>query len=53
MPSRTVNAPDWGHAQLRAAVDAAGVALWSWNIDTNCGSAWKIDPYLGVIGVQK
>jgi len=35
MPARSFNAPEWGHAQLRAAVDAAGVALWSWNIDTN------------------
>jgi len=35
MPSRTTNPPKWGHAELRAAVDAAGVALWSWNIDSN------------------
>jgi two-component sensor histidine kinase len=25
----------WGERQLRAAVDAAGVALWSWNVDTD------------------
>jgi two-component sensor histidine kinase len=25
----------WGEKQLRAAVDAAGVALWSWNVDTD------------------
>lgn len=35
MPSRAFQPPKWGHKQLRAAVDAAGVALWSWNIDTN------------------
>lgn len=25
----------WGARQLRLAVDAAGVALWSWNVDTD------------------
>jgi two-component sensor histidine kinase len=25
----------WGEKQLRAAVQAAGVALWSWNVDTD------------------
>lgn len=35
MPSMAFHPPKWGHKQLRAAVDAAGVALWSWNIDTN------------------
>jgi len=34
--------PNWGHEQLRAAVDAAGVALWSWNIDTN---NFDMDPH--------
>lgn len=42
MPSRAINPPDWGHAQLRAAVDAAGVALWSWNIETN---KFAMDPH--------
>lgn len=35
MPSSNADLPTWGHAELRAAVDAAGVALWSWDIDTN------------------
>jgi hypothetical protein len=25
----------WGPRQLRLAIDAAGVALWSWNVDTD------------------
>jgi len=25
----------WGHEDLRRAIDAAGVALWSWNVDTD------------------
>lgn len=27
--------PDWNSAHLRLAIEAAGVALWSWNVDTN------------------
>ena len=42
MPSRAVQPPKWGHKQLRAAVDAACVALWSWNIDTN---RFAMDPH--------
>lgn len=26
---------DWGPEQLRHALDAAGVAMWSWNVDTD------------------
>ncbi|WP_197995247.1 hypothetical protein [Neorhizobium galegae] len=26
---------DWGPEQLRHALDSAGVALWSWNVDTD------------------
>lgn len=26
---------EWKHADLRRAVDAAGVAMWSWNVDTD------------------
>lgn len=33
---------EWGYKQLRAAVDAAGVALWSWNLDTN---HFAMDPH--------
>ena len=28
-------APEWDHADLRRAVDAAGVAMWLWNVDTD------------------
>ena len=27
--------PVWDHRHLRLAITAAGVALWSWNVDTN------------------
>src|SRR5436309_13697247 len=27
--------PVWDEKHLRAATDAAGVALWSWNVDTD------------------
>ena len=27
--------PNWDEAQLRLALTAAGVALWSWNVDSN------------------
>ena len=30
MPSK-----DWGLKHLRLAIDAAGVALWSWDVDTD------------------
>lgn len=42
MPSREFDHPNWEYKQLRAAVDAAGVALWSWNIDTN---TFAMDPH--------
>ena len=29
------NMPVWNEKHLRAATDAAGVALWSWNVDTD------------------
>lgn len=33
--------PDWGYDDLRRAIDAAGVALWAWNVDTD---ALAMDP---------
>lgn len=33
--------PDWNPEQLRAALDAAGVGLWSWNVATD---AISLDP---------
>lgn len=32
MPSKP---PEWSEANLRLAIEAAGVALWSWNVDTD------------------
>jgi len=29
------NIPQWNIAHLRLAIEAAGVALWSWNVDTD------------------
>ena len=27
--------PEWGYDELRRAIDAAGVSLWTWNVDTD------------------
>lgn len=27
--------PEWGYEELRRAIDAAGVCLWAWNVDTD------------------
>ena len=35
MPSDVSTMPVWHEKQLRAATRAAGVALWSWNVDTD------------------
>jgi PAS domain-containing protein len=35
MPSNEVSMPMWHEKHLRAATQAAGVALWSWNVDTD------------------
>lgn len=42
MTTKDYDPSEWGHKQLRAAVDAAGVALWSWNLDTN---NFAMDPH--------
>lgn len=34
-PPERSGLPDWDAAHLRLAIEAAGVALWSWNVDTN------------------
>jgi two-component sensor histidine kinase len=34
-PEPTDDEADWGPEHLRHALDAAGVALWSWNVDTD------------------
>jgi two-component sensor histidine kinase len=41
MSSRKRKIPEWGHEDLRRAVDAAGVALWTWNLDTD---SLEMDP---------
>ena len=35
MSSRDATPPVWDANRLRIATDAAGVALWSWNVDTD------------------
>jgi two-component sensor histidine kinase len=35
MASHLFQMPVWQEKQLRAATDAAGVALWAWNVDTD------------------
>src|SRR5881398_2881916 len=35
MSTREMTMPLWREQHLRAATDAAGVALWSWNVDTD------------------
>ena len=35
MSSTATNMPIWHEKHLRAATRAAGVALWSWNVDTD------------------
>jgi two-component sensor histidine kinase len=35
MPSNESTMPVWSERHLRAATRAAGVALWSWNVDTD------------------
>ncbi|MDR7124765.1 HWE histidine kinase domain-containing protein [Pseudotabrizicola sp. 4114] len=52
MSPTTVTGHEWGHEDLRRAVDAAGVAMWSWNVDTDSlamdprGYAlWDVSPH--------
>ncbi len=33
MTQKTAPSPPWKAEQLRSAIDAAGVALWAWNVD--------------------
>lgn len=35
MPRESTSPPVWDANRLRIATDAAGVALWSWNVDTD------------------
>lgn len=35
MAASEANEPEWGHDELQRAIDAAGVALWAWNVDTD------------------
>jgi two-component sensor histidine kinase len=35
MPPHETRMPAWSEKHLRAAIHAAGVALWSWNVDTD------------------
>jgi len=33
--NKDTDRPEWGYEELRRAIDAAGVSLWSWNVDTD------------------
>ena len=35
MPASSLPKSPWGPEHLRLAIDAAGIALWSWNVDDN------------------
>ena len=35
MSSTMPSTPEWDHDDLRRAVNAAGVAMWQWNVDTD------------------
>src|SRR5881227_896176 len=35
MTESTPNMPTWNEKHLRAATRAAGIALWSWNVDSD------------------
>ena len=35
VPSQSSIPPLWTSEQLRLALDAAGVSLWSWNVDSD------------------
>ena len=35
MPAHPKNLSEWNEKHLRFAIDAAGVALWAWNVDTD------------------
>jgi two-component sensor histidine kinase len=35
MSSSKFSPPEWDHDDLRRAIDAAGVAMWQWNVDTD------------------
>lgn len=35
MKNQTAAPVEWGAEELRRAIDAAGVALWSWNVDSD------------------
>jgi hypothetical protein len=36
--------PVWSEGHLRLAIEAAGVALWSWNVDTDHTDQFTMDP---------
>src|SRR3954462_6001665 len=35
VPTKSSRPPIWTEANLHLAIEAAGVALWSWNVDTD------------------
>jgi len=49
MPAQPKNVSEWNEKHLRFAIDAAGVALWAWNVDTdNLRLDWRAYQMWGV-----
>lgn len=42
LSSIDIDRPEWGYDELRRAIDAAGVSLWAWNVDTD---GFAMDPH--------
>jgi two-component sensor histidine kinase len=60
VPSKTTTPLDWDAGRLRIATDAAGVALWAWNIDTDdialdarAHRLWGVPPDDGVVTFEE
>ena len=53
MVTEDADTPQWGVVDLRRAIDAAGVALWSWNVDTDRLTMDEAGFGLWGLGVQR
>lgn len=49
---QSADTPEWGVVDLRRATEAAGVALWSWNVDTDRITMDERGFRLWAVGVQ-
>jgi hypothetical protein len=60
MSRETTTSPIWDAGRLRIATDAAGVALWAWNVDTDeiamderAHRLWGVAPDDGVVAFEE